>query len=462
MFVHEGDYEQLITELHKHGSVVGFETRLKKYDGKVIDISLNGSIQTRQGAEVIECFIQNISERKQAERSLKQALNYIDNIINSMPSVLISVDPQLRVTQWNREAEQVTGVSALDALERPLIKVFPRLEKDVAAIRKAMESRQEQVKRKRSYQFEGHVRYENLTIYPLISDGVEGAVIRLDDVTENIRLEEIIVQSEKMLSVGGLAAGMAHEINNPLAGMMQTANVMANRLSSTQMPANLSAAQKYGLSLTALQQFLQERGILRMLAAIHESGQRIAELVDNMLSFSRKSAQGCSTYQLTELLDKTLELATTDYDLKKHYDFKSINIVCHYSDAVPPVPCEASKIQQVFFNILRNAAHAMQDAKVGEPSLILRVYQQSRANFVCVEIEDNGPGMSEAIRKRVFDPFFTTKAEGVGTGLGLSIAYFIISENHGGELSVKSEPGNGCRFIIRLPLMPRGLNESTS
>jgi len=265
-----------------------------------------------------------------------------------------------------------------------------------------------------------------------------------------------MIQSEKMLSVGGLAAGMAHEINNPLAGMMQTAEVMSNRLRNVEMPANQHAAEAAGTSMTAIHAFMEARDIPRMLKAINLSGLRVAEIVDNMLSFARKGTSAKTTIDLASLLDKTLELATTDYDLKKQYDFKTIETIREYADSLPYVPCESSKIQQVFLNILRNGAQAMHDTQKkenGDPSrFILRIAHEKDENMVRIEIEDNGAGMDEATRKRIFEPFFTTKPVGEGTGLGLSVSYFIISENHGGTLDVISKPNQGANFIIRLPV----------
>ncbi|MCF8128159.1 MAG: PAS domain-containing protein [Deltaproteobacteria bacterium] len=115
-------------------------------------------------------------------------------------------------------------------------------------------------------------------------------------------------------------------------------------------------------------------------------------------------------------------------------------------------PCEGAKIQQVLLNILSNGAQAMQAAGTKSPRLIVRTRFEKGRQMALMEIEDNGPGMDETTRKRVFEPFFTTKPVGVGTGLGLSVSYFIITENHGGEMRVESRPGTGAKFIIRLPL----------
>ena len=154
---------------------------------------------------------------------------------------------------------------------------------------------------------------------------------------------------------------------------------------------------------------------------------------------------------IVDLLEKTVEIAKSDYDLKRQYDFKKIKIVKEFDKNTPMIMCEVTKIQQVFFNILKNSAEAMQEVENPvDPTFYLRVKPQG--GFVCIEIEDNGPGMTEETRKRIFEPFFTTKPVGKGTGLGLSVSYFIVTDNHNGKMAVMSEPGKGARFIIQLPI----------
>lgn len=273
------------------------------------------------------------------------------------------------------------------------------------------------------------------------------------DITDRKQMEEIMVQNEKMLSVGGLAAGMAHEINNPLAGMIQTAEVMGNRLrAQSKILANEKAALELGTSMETIEAFMDARGIYRMLTAIKESGKRVAEIVSNMLSFARKSDAVVLSHDIGQLLDKTLELATTDYDLKKNYDFKKIQIKREYDPDLPPVPCESAKIQQVLLNVFRNGAQAMQTAGVENPTFTIRTSLDRTRDKVCMEIRDNGPGMDEHEQKRIFEPFYTSKPVGLGTGLGLSVSYFIIVENHNGEMRVESRPGQGANFFILLPV----------
>lgn len=395
----------------------------------------------------------NVTEAKKTEEEIRRLRNYLSNIINSMPSVLIGVDDKINVTQWNREAQRLTGISAEVAIGKELQEVFPQLTNEIDQVKDAMQSREVRFESRQSRKEDNKKHYEDITIFPLITNGVDGAVVRIDDVTEKVRLEEIMIQSEKMLTVGGLAAGMAHEINNPMAGMLQSAWVMGSRLKDEfDIEANQKAAEAAGTTLEAIEHFMRARGIHRMINTIVDSGQRVVDVVNNMLSFARKTDEGSSSHDLADLLDKTLALATTDYDLKKQYDFKKIDIVKEYAPDLPSVPCHATKIQQVLLNVFSNGAHAMQASKTENPRLTIKTYADSSSNFACIEIKDNGPGMDESTRKRVFDPFFTTKPQGQGTGLGLSVSYFIITENHNGEMLVETQPGAGAKFIIRLPI----------
>jgi len=384
---------------------------------------------------------------------LKTAQGLVSNIIDSMPSVLIGVDSKGMVTQWNLRAEQITGVCPEKAWSQPLDKVFPNLAHEMDRIRASIRDRRVLRNSKVRREDREKTRYEDVTIYPLVVSGVEGAVIRVDDITDQVQMEEMMIQSEKMMSVGGLAAGMAHEINNPLAGMMQTAQVMAQRLSADlDIRASREAAKEAGTSIEAISRFMEARGIQRMSRTIIESGQRVSQIVNNMLSFARKDGTKTSFHDLNDILDKTIELAATDYDFKKTYDFKQIQITKEYNYDLSAVPCQASKIQQVVLNVLTNGAQAMQGAKIRNPQFTIRTHVDSARDMACMEIEDNGPGMDEKTRKHIFNPFFTTKPVGVGTGLGLSVSYFIITENHKGEMTMESSPGAGAKFVIRIPL----------
>jgi signal transduction histidine kinase len=268
---------------------------------------------------------------------------------------------------------------------------------------------------------------------------------------EKEKLKEMMIHSEKMVSVGGLAAGMAHEINNPLAGILQNSQVIQNRLRNKDLEANVRVADQLGLRMEDLDRYMEIREIYSMIDAVLDSGKRAADIVTNMLSFTRKSSTGFIPEQIPDLLDKTLELAQSDYNLKKQFDFKKIRLIKDYEPDLPTVMCKASEIQQVFFNILSNGAQAMMaNGSNQTPTFNLKITRDS--TFVAVEIKDNGPGMETDIQKRIFEPFFTTKKIGDGTGLGLAVSYFIITENYKGTIEVHSVPDKGSTFVIRLPL----------
>lgn len=411
-----------------------------------------------KNAMLYSSLTREISERKRAEDELLRLRNLLSNIVDSMPSAIIALDAEKQVLLWNKGAEANTGVPAKQAYGRPLSDVYARLLEDIGDLSEAIRTRQVRHAARKAFQSDGEVCFEDITVYPLAGEGVEGAVIRLDDVTERVRMEHTMVQSEKMMSVGGLAAGMAHEINNPLGGILGFAQVIQTRLFGN-MKKYVRIAEECGIQRDKIFEYLTRLEIPIMLQHIQESGDRAAGIVRNMLAFSRKSEGTLTATQIPELLDETLKLAENDYDLKKHYDFRQIKTRRNYTSHVPPVMCEANSLQQVLFNLLKNGAEAMADKHYGEggPQFHISVFPaQEDAHWLVIEIEDNGPGMDEVTRKRVFEPFYTTKQVGKGTGLGLSVSYFIITNQHRGVMTVESEPGEWTRFTIKLPVTGGG------
>ena len=392
-------------------------------------------------------------ERLQATKDLVALRNLLENIINSMPSILVGVDAEGRVMQWNREAEQVTGIEAPRAHGQSLQRIFPDFGSEMGHILETLGSNTQQHHERVHCSFKGDPRMVDVTIYPITTEGSDGAVIRLDDVTDRVRIEDMMVQSEKMMSVGGLAAGMAHEINNPLAGILQNLQVMRNRITHS-TERNMGAATAAGTSLEAIQAYMEERGLIKMMDSISEAGRRAAKIVDNMLSFSRKDEAHFAPNNLEEIIERSIELASNDYNLKKRFDFRHIRMVREI-DALDPIACEGSQIQQVILNLLTNSAQAMADRPEGAPDPQITVRLKVDRDMALLEVEDNGPGMDAEARKRAFEPFFTTKDVGHGTGLGLSVSYFIITENHDGTMNLVSAPGKGACFSIRIPFEHR-------
>jgi len=255
--------------------------------------------------------------------------------------------------------------------------------------------------------------------------------------------------------VGGIAAGIAHEINNPLGIVLQAAQNLIQR-TNPQFKKNLEVAGAIGLDMTHMTEYFRQRKLDAFIEDIMAASVRASGIIRHMLDFSRKSESRRAVCDLAGIIDKAIELAGSDYDLKKSYDFRKIRIVRDYADELPTLHCTETEIEQVMLNLLRNAAQAMASARppVGQPQIDIQV--RAEDGYAFIVLTDNGPGMTPEVRRRIFEPFYTTKAPGVGTGLGLSVSYFIITKGHGGIMHVDSRPGEGTTFTIELPLDGQG------
>ncbi len=395
---------------------------------------------------------EDITARKEAEKELERTKSYLNNVINSMPSILIGVDNDCKITQWNAKAEKETGLAMNDVSGRRLDEVLAYMSGQMKEIYKAIHDKTPQKEQRRVFNAKGELFYSDIMVYPLVKNGVEGAVVRIDDVTEKVRLESMMIQTEKMMSVGGLAAGMAHEINNPLGVIMQGGENILRRLSPA-LPANLKVAEECGLSMAKMDEYLKKRKIGVFIGDIRHAALRASNIVKNMLQFSRRSEPYMTTCNISRLIDSTVNLAANDYDLKKKYDFRHIIIDLDYDSELVNIYCIETELQQVLLNLLKNAAQAIsqkQFEKDEKPQITITTKKEG--NFARIELNDNANGMDEQTRKRAFEPFFTTKEVGIGTGLGLSVSYFIITENHKGTLDMTTSKGAGTNFIIRIPL----------
>ncbi|VVN37183.1 Sensor histidine kinase RcsC [Pseudomonas fluorescens] len=404
--------------------------------------------ETRHTNRKLELEVQ---VRSKIEKKLTGFQNYLNSIIDSMPSALIALDEQLYVTQWNQEASALSGTRLDEALNQPIYLAFQPLKPYLPQIRAAVEQHTVERIERVTWFKDDEAKHYALTFYPLMGGAGRGVVIRIDDITQRLSLEEMMVQSEKMLSVGGLAAGMAHEINNPLGAILHNVQNIRRRL-SPDLPKNLEHAEQAGIELETVNHYLQSREVPQLLDGIQQAGARAAKIVTHMLSFSRRSNRQMAPCDLPALIDQAVEIAGNDFDLTIGFDFKGQAIIRQFDPQLGPVPGTANELEQVLLNLLKNAAQAIHlredDSEPG------RIILRTRLNppWAEIQVEDNGIGMSENVRKRTFEPFFTTKEIGQGTGLGLSVSYFIITNNHKGQMEVHSTLGQGTCFTLRLPL----------
>ena len=396
-----------------------------------------------------------LANREKAEKELLESKHLLSVHLKNTPVGAISWDTEFRVREWNPSAETIFGYSREEAMGKhaadlilpegvreQVSLVFQNLLADRGGERSMNENLTKNGKRILCDWY--NTRLKTL-------DGkITGVASLVNDITERKKTQEMMIQSEKMMSVGGLAAGMAHEINNPLAGIMQNAQVIHNRL-TRDIPANQSTAEELGTSMGVIKSFMEKRGVLKQLENIHQAGQRVSKIIENMLSFSKKSDLKRKELDLKDLIDTTLDLVKNDADFKKNEFFQPIEIIREYQSDLPGIFCKKTEIQQVLFNLFKNASQSMNSKTYDNETPKLTIRLKKGLTKIHIEVEDNGTGMDPETCKRVFEPFFTTKGPDKGTGLGLSISYFIISDHHGGQMEVDSTPGKGTLFTVKLP-----------
>jgi two-component system NtrC family sensor kinase len=370
----------------------------------------------------------DITQRKLMERQLKEAHDFINKIIQSSPNAITATDMKGNILIWNPAAEETIGYKAADVIGKMNIqKIYP----DEVA-RKVM-----QMLRKPE-----HGGVGRLIAYPMVyvrQDGtvVEGslsAAIIYDssgkematvgsfvDLKERLEMEralrrtqEQLLQSEKLAAMGRLTSQIAHELNNPLYGIMNTLELLKSEISPES----------------------KRRKILEM--ALSETV-RLSDLLRKMLSFSKPDQAEKQAVDLNTVLDEILLLH------EKQLQENDIKIETAFAEALPQINASKDQLRQVFLNLVANARDAMPDGGT------LSVTTASDAENVRVEITDSGTGIKEEHLKKIFDSFFTTKDSVKGVGLGLSVCYGFIKD-HGGDIKVKSEVNSGTTFTITFPI----------
>jgi len=456
-----GQVEKLFTELAS-GEVKDYEMKLICKDGTTKSVLWTSMTQRDKNGNISELFgfARDITERKKAEALIVQSRDKYESLVANIPGITYRclADNDWTMTYMSEQSYAITGYPAQEFIEnkvRPFVSIINKDDyKNVE--RMAIEA----IENKKPWEYEYRICCKDGTTRILYEKGKaifnsSGDVEFLDgfilDITERKHLENMMVQTEKLQSVAGLAAGMAHEINNPLGGITQGYQNILNRIDPDK-PKNQEIAKKLNLNLYDMYKYLEERKIVTFINGGRDCCERAAGIVKNMLMFSRKSDSAHIPVMLSDLIDHTIELGSTDYDMKKKYDFKFVEIVKEYDEDLPTVNCSSNEIEQVLLNLFKNALQAMEEVSIDGYKPKFHIRLKKEPGYIRIEIEDNGPGIPDDVKKRIFEPFYTTKPTGVGTGLGLSVSYSIITHNHSGTFEVKSEVGKGTKFIIRLPL----------
>jgi len=430
LYVRPEDRKTFQEMMERDGRVIDYEVEFKRKDGSTIPILLTGHARYDRDGNIIgyEGLNVDLTQRKLMEKEVREAYDFMNKIVQSSPNAITATDMKGNILIWNQGAEETLGYKASDVIGKMNIrKIYPEgVARKVMQMLRSDESGE--IGRLNSYPMV-YVRRDDEVVEGNLSaaiiydaNGNEIASVgSFVDLRDRLQMEralrdtqEQLLQSEKLAAMGRLTSQIAHELNNPLYGIMNTLELL-----KTEIPADN-----------------KRRKILDM--ALSETI-RLADLLRKMLSFSKPDQEERHPVDLNSVLDEILLLH------EKQLKENDINISVTFAEGMALVVASKNQLRQVFLNMVANARDAMPEGGT------LSVVTGSDSEKVFVEISDTGTGIREEHLVKIFDSFFTTKGEIKGVGLGLSVCYGFIKD-HGGEIEVKSQVGDGTTFTISLPV----------
>jgi two-component system NtrC family sensor kinase len=414
----------LIREVDHQPSPQGREITLRRKDGQPI-ICLNTSTAVRDtGGKIVryQGALADITERRAIEKRLYQQQEFARRLVDSFPDIILVVDAQRRFTFVSPKVKEVLGYDPHEVVggvfgdrthveERSaVLAVFDELlqgKRNFASIEIRVRHKQGDWRRIRCH------------FSPLFDENgkIEGVVISGRDITELKRLEEQLIQAEKLAAMGQMLAGVAHELNNPLTAILGASELLRDRV-------GVDENTKRQLDLT------------------HRQARRAARIVQNLLEFSRPTSPQKQVLDLNAIVDRTLQLH--EHSLRRN----AIEVDFLSSPGLPPTVGDANQLIQVFLNLVSNAEQAIREVR---PSGRIHIRLGQAGSRIFAKVQDDGAGIKPEVLSQIFDPFFTTKRPGGGTGLGLSICLSIVRE-HGGDIEAETFPAGGAAFTVFLPV----------
>jgi PAS domain S-box-containing protein len=396
---------------------------------------------------------------------LQVVLNDAERLLNSISSILVSLDSRGRVTRWNPNAESYFAIAAEQARGNRFMDL-PIKWRDPATVAQLLESMDVLPKMKQEIELTDHlgvVRTLGLSVFPVEKcGGATGCLFLGSDITEMKQMRIKLDQARRLESVGKLAAGVAHEINTPMQYIGDNVGYVSKCFDNIRpvlewlIRANdqLNGHSTDPLPMVEWEQRLKKAKLNAIISKVpealadaQEGIAAVTKIVAAMKEFSHPGSETRMCADLNHILESALTVARNEYkyvaDIETCFDAK-----------LPAVQGFPSELNQVFLNIIINAAHAIGDqTKQGVDGRgLIKLSTFSRDDVIEIRIQDTGGGMPAEVQSRIFEPFFTTKAVGKGTGQGLAIAHAVIAKKHQGRIWCDVDPGVGTTFIIQLPL----------
>ncbi len=402
-----------------------YETKVIRRDGAERDVAVSTTPLVVEGQLVgTVATLRDITDQKRAQDTLARSEARYRNLFESASDAIVTLDANGRFTTFNHAAENISGYRRDELVGQWFAPMLPddELPKALSHFQKALAG-DTGLFETTFIRKDGDGRTIQVTYSTPQKDEEVLCVIR--DVTDQKMLQEQLIQSEKMSAIGQLVSGVAHELNNPLAGISAFAQLL---LTEKRFPPDQRTAAEM----------------------IYAEARRASRIVQNLLTFARQHKPERAPTSVNQVLDDTLELR--GYELR----VRGIEVARDYDEELPETLADAHQLQQVFLNLITNAEQAMEKRQRDTQRLIVRT--RRNPDGIRIEVEDTGPGIPPNLLERIFNPFFTTKPTGSGTGLGLSISLGIVRE-HEGRIWAENAPSGGARFTIELPLVAAHADE---
>lgn len=373
-----------------------------------------------------------INQHKETSLLLQASETYLKNILQSMPSMLIGLDASLKVTQWNRCAEEITGIEHKKALGKNLWEIYPTITIAPDQVNDVLISGQPfTIKHSQRGQY-----YFDIRIFPLHGNLDRGTVILVDNVTQQSLAENMLIQRDKMSAMGELASTMAYDMAVPLTAISKDLDNIHKQLSSNAQDESTNA-------------------MLPLLTDAKERGEQVSSIIENLLEFARSHGDKKHTAPMTDIIEHAISLANTTLSDPSGLRFQDITIERKIENELPEIPCYIAELQQVYLSLFRHCVHAL--AKVEkdnfEPKISIEVIECYDALWI--KVQHNGVGLSGDEQHDLFEPFANSwplKSSRIEAENRLSFTHFIITDHHQGQLAITSDVEVGTTFHIQLQL----------
>jgi len=399
--------------------------------------TLNQSNQLLQ--ETNQLLEKEIAQHVITTRQLRSSESYIKDILTSMPLILVGLDKNGCITQWNKQVEEVSGIAASDALGKTLWETYPQMTV-------LPEHIQQSIEQKKTLHLKHSLRsiyHYDITIYPLQEQDA-GVVILVDDVTKQTTAENLLIHNDKMSFMTELASTMANDINLPLQAMMMDLRRFQQLISKR----HDNTAQQH-------LENDQAKNLHNIITDMSTQGEQVSHIISNLLAFARSRNGKKQMANIVAVMKNTISLANEVVSASDDLPFNQITLERHYEKNLPLIPCYITELQQVFLSLFRHACHALA-LKNGDDSFkpLIKIILSVNYDNLWIKIQHNGRGLTTEEQMNLFEPFFTDKAatEDFDARQRLSFSYYIITEQHQGNMAVTSDIDLGSTFHIQLPV----------